>query len=114
MADQLAVAAGRAQPLGATIDAAGVNFSIFSEHATSVQLLLFADHDAPLPAHVIDLDPEVNHSFHFWHLHVSGSGAGQVYAYRMHSPKATSRRCCRLNPHKVLIAPYALGNVKML
>jgi isoamylase len=114
MADQLVLAAGRAQPLGATVVNGGVNFSIFSEHATSVQLLLFADHDEPLPAHVIDLDPEVNHSFHFWHVHVSGIGAGQVYAYRMDGPKDTSRSGCRFNPNKVLIDPYSLGNVNSL
>ena len=114
MADQLVVTAGRAQPLGATVDANGVNFSVYSEHATSVQLLLFADHDEPLPSQVIDLDPEVNHSFHFWHAHVSDIGTGQVYAYRMDGPKDTSRSGCRFNPNKVLIDPYALGNVNTL
>ena len=114
MADQLVITAGRAQPLGATVDANGVNFSVYSEHATSVQLLLFADHDEQLPSQVIDLDPEVNHSFHFWHAHVSDIGPGQVYAYRMDGPKDTSRSGCRFNPNKVLIDPYALGNVNTL
>ena len=57
MADQLVITAGRAQPLGATVDANGVNFSVYSEYATSVQLLLFAGHDEPLPSQVIELDP---------------------------------------------------------
>ena len=114
MADQLVVTAGRAQPLGATVHGNGVNFSVYSEYATSVQLLLFADHDAPLPSQVIDLDPEVNHSFHFWHAHVSDIGTGQVYAYRMDGPKDTSRSGCRFNTNKVLIDPYALGNVNTL
>ncbi len=116
MGDELAVAAGRAQPLGATVDpnGAGVNFSVFSEYADMVQLLLFPDHDAPLPEHVITLNEEENKSFHFWHVHVSGIGPGQVYAYRMDGPKDTSRSGCRFNPNKVLIDPYALGNVNSL
>ncbi len=32
---------GRPYPLGATWDGGGVNFSIFSEHATKVELCLF-------------------------------------------------------------------------
>ncbi len=114
MADQLAVTAGRAQPLGATVDGDGVNFSVYSEYAWSVQLLLFADENARQPHTVIDLEPGVNKSFHFWHVHVSGVGAGQIYAYRMDGPKDTSRSGGRFNPNKVLIDPYALGNVNTL
>jgi len=114
MADQLVVTAGRAQPLGATIHGDGVNFSVYSEHATAVELLLFSDHDAPQPERVITLDPELNHSFHFWHVHVAGVGPGQIYAYRMDGPKDTSRSGGRFNRNKVLIDPYALGNVNTL
>ena len=113
---KLKVSGGRAQPLGATVDSdgAGVNFSIYSEYATAVELLLFADHDSPLPSDVVRLDPGVNKSFHFWHAHVSGVGAGQIYAYRMDGPTDTSRSGSRFNPNKVLIDPYALGNVNAL
>jgi hypothetical protein len=34
---------GRAHPLGATVRADGVNFSVYSENATAMQLLLFDD-----------------------------------------------------------------------
>jgi glycogen operon protein len=114
--NELKVTGGRAQPLGATVDpdGAGVNFSVYSEYATSVQLLLFADHEAPLPEHVITLEEGENKSFHFWHVHVAGIGPGQIYAYRMDGPKDTSRSGCRFNPNKVLIDPYALGNVNTL
>ena len=112
----LKVTAGRSQPLGATVDpdGAGVNFSIYSEHASTVDLLLFADNDAPQPEQVIRLNPSVNKSFHFWHVHVSGIGAGQLYAYRMDGPNNPSETGCRFNPNKVLIDPYALGNVNTL
>jgi glycogen operon protein len=36
---------GRPYPLGATWDGAGVNFAIFSEHATKVELCLFDSHE---------------------------------------------------------------------
>jgi glycogen operon protein len=106
--------AGRSQPLGATVLDTGVNFSVYSEHATSVDLLLFPDDDATEPDRVFRLDPEVNHSFHFWHCFAPGVGPGQLYAYRMDGPKDTSRSGCRFNPNKVLIDPYALGNVTNL
>ena len=48
---------GVAHPLGAVPDEQGVNFSLFSKHATSVELLLFARHDDPEPFQVILLDP---------------------------------------------------------
>src|SRR5947209_1409919 len=64
---QLKVTRGRSQPLGATVEADGVNFSVYSEHATMIELLLFSDHDDAQPTHVIELDPQVNKSFHFWH-----------------------------------------------
>ena len=106
--------AGRAQPLGATIRDGGVNFSVYSEHATWVQLLLFGEEAATEPDRVITLDPERNHKFHFWHCFVPGIEPGQLYAYRMDGPKDTSRSGCRFNPNKVLIDPYALGNVTHL
>ena len=47
-------AKGTAHPLGATPDKSGVNFSIFSGHATSVELLLFQNHDDAAPFQVIE------------------------------------------------------------
>ncbi|MDQ3898856.1 MAG: glycogen debranching protein GlgX [Actinomycetota bacterium] len=102
---------GRPQPLGATVLDGGVNFSVYSEYAWTVQLLLFPGEDATEPDRVFTLDGEVNHSFHFWHCFVPGIGPGQLYAFRMDGPKDTSHSGCRFNPNKVLIDPYALGNV---
>ncbi|HYZ41292.1 MAG TPA: hypothetical protein VE687_11805, partial [Stellaceae bacterium] len=47
---------GRSYPLGATVLAGGVNFSVFSRRATQIELLLFDDVAAAHPARVIDLD----------------------------------------------------------
>jgi pullulanase/glycogen debranching enzyme len=46
---------GKSFPLGATLAAGGANFSVFSKHGATAQLLLFDDLDAPTPSRVIDL-----------------------------------------------------------
>lgn len=107
----LIVTPGRAQPLGATPDADGVNFAIYSEHATSVELLLFRTCSAAQPDEVIVLDAETCRSFHFWHCHVRDLRPGQIYAFRMDGPRDPSSSGCRFNRNKVLIDPYARGNV---
>jgi glycogen operon protein len=110
---EFAVEKGMPHPLGATPQAQGVNFSLFSENATGVELLLFAAHDSPQPYQSIRLDPFVNKTFHFWHVFVSGLPAGTHYAYRVDgafNPAAGHR----FNSDKVLIDPYALGNTNTL
>ena len=51
---------GRPHPLGATPDADGANFALFSRHATAVQLLLFENHDDAPAVQVFTLDPAVH------------------------------------------------------
>ena len=64
----------------------GVNFAIFSRHASRVRLELF-DHPADAtPARVIDLDPARNRTGDMWHVWVEGIRAGQLYAYRVDGP----------------------------
>jgi isoamylase len=97
--------AGRSYPLGATLDDEGANFSLFAKHSEAVQLLLFADADAPAPTRVINLDPQVNRTYHYWHAHVPGITAGQVYGYRVSGPFDPARGL-RFDPSKVLLDPY--------
>ncbi|MFF5212104.1 glycogen debranching protein GlgX [Streptosporangium sp. NPDC000396] len=108
---KLRVEPGRSQPLGATPDRDGVNFSLYSEHATSVDLLLFDSDRAPTPSRTIPLEHK---SFHFWHCYVRGLRPGQIYAYRVDGPADPARNGTRFNPSKVLIDPYARGNVNTL
>ncbi|WP_345697928.1 glycogen debranching protein GlgX [Kitasatospora terrestris] len=108
------VTAGRSQPLGATLDADGVNFSVFSEHANRVELLLFDKHDDLAPSRIINLEPDEHRSYHFWHCHVSGLKVGQTYAYRMDGPRHTKESGTRFNHRKVLLDPYARANVNTL
>src|SRR5579884_1131718 len=101
---------GQAHPLGATPDANGVNFSVFAQEATAVELLLFDEHDDVHPAQIIVLDPVVNKTFRFWHVYVRGLRPGVHYAYRVDGPKDLSGQGHRYNRSKVLIDPYARGN----
>jgi isoamylase len=99
---------GRAHPLGATVTNEGVNFSLFSEHTTWVQLLIFDAHDDPEPVQVITFDPLVNKTFHFWHIFVRGLKPGMHYAYRVDGPR-DMQDGHRFNPNKVILDPYGFG-----
>src|SRR5690349_4235823 len=108
-----ATAPGHRHPLGATPDALGCNFALFSPHASGVDLLLFDAHDSPDPVAVITLDPKVHRTFQFWHVHVHGVKPGAHYAYRVRGP-ADPAQGQRFDPEKVLIDPYARANNKTL
>jgi glycogen operon protein len=101
MSGNIAISAGTQAPLGATYDGEGVNFAVFSQHATRVTLCLFDEqgHETLL----IDL-PE--RDGHVWHGYFPGMRPGQQYGYRVHGPYAPEQGH-RFNPHKLLIDPYA-------
>jgi glycogen operon protein len=99
---------GQSAPLGASVQADGVNFSVYSRSATGVELLLFDRGDDPRPARVVRLEPAKNRSYHYWHVFVPGVRAGQIYGYRVdgsHCPE----RGLRFDPSKVLLDPYGRG-----
>jgi glycogen operon protein len=96
---------GQSFPLGATLVPGGANFSVFAKPSTAAQLLLFDGADAPTPSRVIDLDPSVNRTYHYWHAFIPGVTAGQVYAYRVVGPFDPARGL-RFDPNKVLLDPY--------
>ena len=99
---------GRPHPMGASADAAGVNFAVFSQHATGVQLLIFDPVDSLEPVQVIDLDSRVNKTFEIWHVYVHLLKPGVGYAYRVQGP-ADVHAGHRFDPDKVLLDPYAKG-----
>lgn len=101
---------GKPHPLGATPDRNGVNFALFSEHATAVELLLFSPRNGPEPIQVISLDPQWHRTFHFWHAYVRGLPCGAHYAYCLHGPQNLHGEGHRFDPKKVVIDPYAKGN----
>lgn len=105
---------GCSHPLGAIPDEDGVNFSVFSDRATSVELLLFDRHDDPEPTYTFQLDPIKHKTFHFWHVYVRGIQSGIHYAYRVDGLKDVHEKGDRYNRNKVLIDPYARGNTDAL
>src|SRR4029434_2465994 len=94
---------GRPYPLGATWDGKGVNFALFSEHATKVELCLFDTADADKESQCIPL-PE--YTDHVWHGYLPDVLPGQLYEYRVHGPYEPQQGH-RFNPHKVVLDPYA-------
>jgi isoamylase len=102
------VPAGRSAPLGATVGPTGVNFSLFSKHATLVELLLFDDARAAKASCVIPLEPERHRSYHYWHAFVPGCEPGQVYGYRAYGPFAPERGL-RFDGEKLLLDPYGVA-----
>ncbi|HEX9880587.1 MAG TPA: glycogen debranching protein GlgX, partial [Candidatus Binatia bacterium] len=94
---------GKPYPLGATWDGAGVNFSIYSEHATRVELCLFDSPSAPREAARIPLPEQTDL---VWHGYLPGVLPGQLYGYRVHGPYDPAQGQ-RFNPHKVVLDPYA-------
>jgi glycogen operon protein len=103
-----AIQRGASHPLGATPVPGGVNFSVYSEDATALELLLFGRLDDPTPARVIALGPGQHRTYHYWHAFVPNLGAGQLYAWRAHGPAAPSPRL-RFDPSKALLDPYGRG-----
>jgi len=94
---------GEPYPLGATWDGEGVNFALFSEHATAVELCLF---EQPSGAKETAIIPIRERTHNIWHLYLPDVRPGQLYGYRVHGPYAPEQGL-RFNPAKLLIDPYA-------
>lgn len=94
---------GRPYPLGATWDGAGVNFALFSEHATKVELCLFDSEDSQKESQKIELHEQTDQ---VWHCYLPDCLPGQLYGYRVHGPYEPQNGH-RFNPNKVLLDPYA-------
>ncbi|MGZ8378400.1 MAG: glycogen debranching protein GlgX [Gemmatirosa sp.] len=94
---------GQPYPLGATWDGAGVNFALFSENATGVELCLF---DHPNDAAERVRIPMRERSDQVWHCYLPDVRPGQLYGYRVHGPYEPSQGH-RFNAAKLLIDPYA-------
>jgi len=101
---------GGSSPLGATPSPDGVNFSVFSRHATGVELLLFDGVDDTKAASVVRLDPSANRTYYYWHVFVPNVRPGQLYGYRVDGP-FDPWSGMRFDPTKVLLDPYGRGVV---
>src|SRR4051794_37027572 len=94
---------GHPYPLGANYDLKGVNFALFSENSTKVELCLFDSTDSPKESHRIIMPEQTALA---WHVHVPDARPGQLYGFRVHGPY-DSANGHRFNPNKVLLDPYA-------
>jgi isoamylase len=94
---------GEPYPLGATYDGEGVNFALFSENATRVELCLYAGPTGNEEMARVELSERTEL---VWHVYLPGLGPGQRYAYRVHGPYEPQRGH-RFNPNKLLVDPYA-------
>ena len=94
---------GHAYPLGATWDGQGVNFALFSENATKVELCLFDSPDAAKESSKVVMPEQTDL---VWHAYLPDVRPGQLYGYRVHGPYDPANGH-RFNPNKVLLDPYA-------
>jgi isoamylase len=93
---------GKPYPQGATWDGTGVNFALYSEGATAVELCLFDDVDS----REFETVAVRESTGHVWHCYLPAIKLGQLYGYRVQGPYEPERGE-RFNPAKLLIDPYA-------
>jgi isoamylase len=100
------VRSGFPLPMGAREIGGGVNFALFSRHASRVRLELFDQPGDATPARAIDFDPARNRTGDVWHVWVAGIPSGQLYAYRVDGPYQP-KQGHRFNFNKLLLDPFA-------
>jgi len=93
---------GRPFPLGATWDGTGVNFALYSEQASGVELCLYDARTRKETARI----PLAEQTAFIWHTYIQGLQPGQLYGYRVYGPWDPARGL-RFNPAKLLVDPYA-------
>jgi len=99
---KLRVWPGDQYPLGATWDGKGVNFALFTENATKVELCLFDEKGRREIERVVL--PEYTNEI--WHGYLPDLRPNQLYGYRVHGPYEPLAGH-RFNANKLLIDPYA-------
>ncbi|HEY3840319.1 MAG TPA: glycogen debranching protein GlgX [Bryobacteraceae bacterium] len=93
---------GKPYPQGATWDGVGVNFSIYSERATEVELCLFEDNNGG----TVETYKLKECTGNVWHGYLPAAKMGQLYGYRLYG-SYDPEKGQRFNPSKLLIDPYA-------
>src|SRR5437868_3556435 len=102
---------GQPYPLGATCDGEGVNFALFSENATAVELCLFNKEDDAIESAKVQIH---EYTDQVWHCYLPDVRPGKYYGLRVHGPYKPEEGH-RFNPAKLLIDPYAkaiTGSIK--
>ncbi len=94
---------GEPYPLGATVRAEGVNFAVFSENATGVDLCLFDDADETQETVRFRMTEQTDQ---VWHCFLPDMKGGQLYGYRVYGAYDPAKGH-RFNDAKLLLDPYA-------
>jgi len=97
---------GQSFPIGPVVKKDGVNFSLFSRNSLGVELLFFNNKEDVVPSRTIRLDPNLNKTYHYWHVFVPGIRPGQLYGYRVIGPH-DPHQGHRFDSEKTLLDPYA-------
>ena len=98
----LSIVAGDHSKLGALYNGTGVNFAVFSENATKIELCLFSPDGLRETARLALPDRTGS----VWHGFVPGLKPGALYGYRAYGPYDPDHGH-RFNPSKLLADPYA-------
>ena len=94
---------GKSFPLGATWDGNGVNFTLYSENATAVELCLFDTDNEDKEFLKFNITEQTDFT---WYIYVQGLQPGQLYGFRVHGPYEPENGH-RFNPNKLLVDPYS-------
>jgi isoamylase len=100
------VRSGSPLPLGTSQQGNGVNFAVFSRHATRVCLELYDHVEDASPSNVVQLTRAHHRTGDIWHVWIRGLRSGQLYAYRAEGPYCPAEGH-RFNAHKLLLDPYS-------
>jgi glycogen operon protein len=103
---EFGVGRGPPRPDGASARREGVNFSVYSRHASEMSLVLFVPGDAE-PVLELPLDPRYNKTGDVWHVLVCGLDPGTEYGFRASGSEATGAIPDRFDPRRVLIDPFS-------
>lgn len=97
---------GHPLPLGATLQRGGINFAVFSRHATSVTLVIFLPGEQE-PIIEFPLDPRYNRTGDVWHAFIRDLDPGIEYGYRVDGTSHPAKHLHRVDSRIVLLDPYA-------
>ena len=103
------ISEGKPYPLGATADARGTNFAVFSANAAKMEVCLFDS----TTGRETDRFEMPEYTDEIFHIHISGVGPGAYYGFRAHGPFEPEAGH-RFNPNKLLLDPYARAHAGSL
>ncbi|MCE1206454.1 MAG: glycogen debranching enzyme, partial [Spirochaetia bacterium] len=84
--EHIELAPGNPIEPGAVIYREGVNFSVFSRHATQLFLCLYENFNDSTPRFQLALDPKKNKTGDIWHCFIPGLTEGTLYLWRADGP----------------------------